>query len=120
MLALGDLELETADICKDEILEVTKRKFKSFGVKNLEIAMKEVENSFSDIKIIPKEEYKNRIDDAKILIPNKVNDQKVLAAVLASKPDYFITGDEDFHTKEIKSRIKVMRTREFLDMVKKL
>jgi len=120
LLSLGDLEFETAAICKEETLEVTKRKFKSFGVKNLETALKEVENSFADIKIIPKEEYENSIDDAKILIPNKINDQKVLAAALASKPDYFVTGDEDFHTREIKSKVKVVKTKELLEEINRL
>lgn len=42
------------------------------------------------------------------------NDQKVLAAVLQSKPSYFVTGNSDFFTRKIKSFVNVKTTREVL------
>ncbi len=114
LLALGDLEFVTADICKEEILEVTKRKYKSFGIKTLDIAVREVENSFADIEILPERKYKNRIDEAKIMLPNKINDQKILAAVLTSNPDYFVTGDKDFDSEGIKKGVNIVTTRNLL------
>lgn len=42
------------------------------------------------------------------------NDQRILAAVLYVKPDYFITGDKHFHTRRIKERIKIRNAQEVL------
>ena len=46
-----------------------------------------------------------------------IRDEKdipILASVLTSQPDCFVTGDRDFHTDEIKKRIKVITPGEFL------
>lgn len=46
-----------------------------------------------------------------------IRDEKdipILASVLLSQPDCFVTGDKDFHTDEIKKRIKVLTPAEFL------
>ncbi|ODS34932.1 MAG: hypothetical protein A7316_04685 [Candidatus Altiarchaeales archaeon WOR_SM1_86-2] len=114
LLSMEDVDLITADICKEEVLEVTKRKFRSFGVETLRIALEEVENSFSDVIIISENDYAHNIEKAKNLIKDKVNDQKVLAAVLTIKPDYFVTCDKDFDNVEIKNKINVVKTREVL------
>jgi len=115
LLSLEDVDLITADICKEEVLGVTKRKFRSFGVETLRIALEEVKNSFSDVIVISENDYAHNIEKAKDLIKDKVNDQKVLAAVLTIKPDYFVTGDKDFDKDEIKKEINVMKTREVLE-----
>jgi len=117
LLSTRDIELITAEICKEEVLEVTKRKFKSFGVETLRIALEEVENSFSDIIVIPESDYIHNLSKPECLIKDKkkVNDRKVLAAVLTVNPDYFVTGDSDFDTKEIKREINVVTTRAVLE-----
>lgn len=46
-----------------------------------------------------------------------IRDEKdipILASVLLSQPDCFVTGDKDFHTDEIEKRIKVLTPAEFL------
>ena len=117
LLATRDIELITAEICKEEVLEVTRRKFKSFGVETLRIALEEVENSFRDIIVILEDDYIHNIGKAEGLIKdkNKVNDRKVLAAALTVNPDYFVTGDSDFDTEEIKKEINVVTTRDVLE-----
>ena len=42
----------------------------------------------------------------------------ILAAVLYSKPDYFLTGDAHFFTGKIKSIIPVMTAKEFLSKIR--
>ncbi len=45
-------------------------------------------------------------------------DVPVLAAVLYSKPDYFLTGDGHFFTERIKSIVNVSAAKDFLGKVK--
>ncbi len=42
------------------------------------------------------------------------NDQKILAAILFSKPDYFVTGDKHFYNEKVKTKVKIRKTREIL------
>ena len=45
------------------------------------------------------------------------NDAEVLAAVLAVEPDYFVTGDGDFHAEEVSRRMEVVETTEALEEI---
>jgi predicted nucleic acid-binding protein len=48
-----------------------------------------------------------------------LKDVPILAAVLSVKPNYFLTGDSHFFTDKIKSVVKVITAKEFLDEIKK-
>lgn len=56
--------------------------------------------------------------EAKDLIRDE-KDIPILAAVLMTKPDWFVTGDPDFHTSRIKERINVVTPHEFLKKIRK-
>jgi putative PIN family toxin of toxin-antitoxin system len=45
-------------------------------------------------------------------------DKPILSSVILAQPDYFITGDHDFLTTEIKDLINVITIREFLEIIK--
>lgn len=69
-------------------------------------------------EIIFEEEFKCKFSEAIKLIKDK-KDIPILACALATKPDYFITGDKDFHTQEIKKKLKVVTPDEFLRLFRK-
>ncbi len=46
-------------------------------------------------------------------------DAPVLAAAILAKPDLFVTGDKDFFTDPVKSVVKVVTTREALEIMGK-
>lgn len=51
---------------------------------------------------------------------NVIRDKKdvpILVSALKASPDFFITGDKDFDSKEIKKMLNVIQTREFLNKV---
>jgi predicted nucleic acid-binding protein len=103
------LRLVTAEVCTRELEEVAVRKSGAFGVSN-EGAREMVGSALVDIDIVPAEEYDEMYDEAAEMV-GEGNDGKVLAAALAVEPDYFVTGDEDFHVEEVKERVNVVGTR---------
>lgn len=105
----------TADICKEETLEVVERKFDDLSSKSLAKVLEEVGLALIDIDIV--EEYEGKMEEAKRYIQGK-NDRKVLAAVLKVEPDYFITGDGDFHEKEIEEKVDMIKSRELLEKIR--
>lgn len=117
VLKLVDADIISADICYEEVLEVARRKFKNFRVEAKIIALEEVKKSFEGIKIIRENMYKGKMKEASKFVKGK-NDRKVLAAVLAVKPDFFVTRDKHFHTKKLKEKIRITRTRELLKSLK--
>ena len=114
LLSQSGLRLVTADVCKEELLKVTREKFDQFGSETSRVAVKEVEKSLIDIDFIPKEEYAQELEKAKTLI-NGENDRRILAAALYVKPDYFITGDKDFQSEEIQNILPMKSTRKVLE-----
>ncbi|OYT52992.1 MAG: putative toxin-antitoxin system toxin component, PIN family [Candidatus Altiarchaeales archaeon ex4484_2] len=98
---IGLIELTACDYIKKEVNEVVKRKFPESTHK-----VKEILDTLKTIKTQENKKALNIIRDPK--------DAPILATVLKYKPDYFITGDKDFHTKEIKNKIKVVTTKQFL------
>ncbi|MBL7206198.1 MAG: putative toxin-antitoxin system toxin component, PIN family [Candidatus Aenigmarchaeota archaeon] len=116
MVLSSNFKLLTSDVCKEEVLEVVKRKFRKFGFGTEKLAVEELLKSFADIEILKANDYMHKLDISKKLLKGK-NDQKILAAVLHSKPDYFVTGDSDFKTNEISKLAKVVSSRELLENV---
>ncbi len=105
----GKLTLVVSDFVLEELVDVAER----FGVPP------EISRDFlleTDLEVVYWKEYQNRIDESKNLIRDE-KDVPILAAVLASKPDYLITGDKDFHTTKIKNMIQIIRTLELLKLI---
>lgn len=117
ILDSGDFKLVTADICREETLEVVKRKFEDLSSRSLEKVLDEVEEALIDIELIEKEEYKDKIDETERCVDGK-NDVRVLAAVLAYDPDYFITGDGDFRNEDVEERVDIIKSRNLLEKVR--
>lgn len=114
LLKLPNVTFVTSDVNYHEVVEVVKRKFRKLHRKILETALEEVDRALQDIKIITDEEWVKKLAEAsKLLIAS--NDQKILAAVLTSKADYFVTGDRDFHKPKIRESVKVISTRKLLE-----
>ena len=91
------------------------RKFKSLKMEDKRIALMEIERSLVDLEVIVKEkDYKKSIEKAKKFIL-KEKDLKILAAVITINPDYFVTGDKDFHNFKIKQLVPVRYTKEVLN-----
>ena len=51
---------------------------------------------------------------------NHQKDIPILAAVLAAKPDFFITGDSHFFTARVKSVVTVKNSKEFLSTIQEV
>jgi predicted nucleic acid-binding protein len=75
-----------------------------------------MERALSDIGIIPRLSYNQKIKDAEKLISHK-KDIPILAAVLFAKPDYFLTGDVHFFADKVRKVVTVMTAKDFLDKV---
>ena len=115
LISLEDVDLYTSDVVIKEVKDVAMRKFKSLKVEDKRIALIEIERSLIDFEVIVKEkDYKRNIGRAKKLI-RKEKDSKILAAFLAINPDYFVTGDKDFHNFKIKQLVPVRYTKEVLE-----
>jgi len=112
-----ELKLVTADICREETFEVVKRKFEELSSKSLENVLEEVEEAIMDIEVIKEEEYREKMDAAERCLDGE-NDRKVLAAVLAYEPDYFITGDGHFHNEEVEAGVDMIRSRDLLEKIR--
>lgn len=108
-----EFDLLTCEDVIDELYYIVKKKLKYLTERTFEIALLEIEKALYDFTIIPKHKYLHKVEEAKTLIHHD-KDIFILAAVLYSKPDFFITGDSHFFTSEIKQKIKVMNSKEFL------
>ena len=109
------LRLVTAEVCERELTEVAERKADTFGVSESG-ARDMVEGALIDIDVTPEGRYGDRYDEAADFV-GEGNDAEVLAAVLAVKPDSFVTGDGDFHVDEVRDLVEVMETRELLESI---
>ena len=114
LLSPANLRLVTADVCQNELLEVTRRKFSQFGYETQKVALKEVKNSLIDVDVIVWNQYSSQLELARNLVTGE-NDQKVLAAALHVDPDYFVTGDQDFHQNDIRKMLPVKSTQEVME-----
>ncbi len=100
-----------------KLRRVVKKKLKYLKERTLEIALAETEKALSDIVIIPRAKYGHKMIEAKALMAHK-KDIPVLAAVLYSKPDYFLTGDAHFFTDKVTSVVPVFTAKEFLSKIR--
>ncbi len=98
----GTIELITCDFVIEEVKEVTRRKFP------------EKTDTVTDVLELITIVDAGDISRAKEMIRDK-KDAPVLAAAIKHQPDYFVTGDNDFHNTKIKEHVNVVKTREFLD-----
>jgi putative PIN family toxin of toxin-antitoxin system len=67
-------------------------------------------------RIISSKRYRGLIPSAARLIKDK-KDAPILACALAVRPDYFITGDKDFLTKEIRQKVNTVTPADFLNEI---
>lgn len=111
------MDIVTSEDVVDELKKVIGKKLKYLKERTFEIALSETEKALSDITVIPRTKYSHKVKDAEILIEHK-KDIPILAAVLYSKPDCFLTGDSHFFTDEIKSVVNVMTARDFLERIR--
>ncbi|MGA1843848.1 MAG: PIN domain-containing protein [bacterium] len=116
ILDLVELDLVTCEDVIDELRKVVKKKIKYLKERTLEIALVETERALSDIMIIQRAKYDNKMRETEILITHK-KDISILAAVLYSKPNYFLTGDTHFFSDKIKNIVNVMTTKDFLSKI---
>ena len=115
LISLENVDLYTSDVVIEEVKDVAMRKFKSLKMEDKRIALMEIERSLVDLEVIVKEkDYKKSIEKAKKFIL-KEKDLKILAAVITINPDYFVTGDKDFHNFKIKQLVPVRYTKEVLN-----
>ena len=112
LLKQADIVFLTSDVNYKEVVEVTKRKFRKLNKNILDYSLQKVEEAFIDIKIVDENIWKQKLETAARYL--KGNDQKILAAVLFSQPDYFVTHDRDFYKKDIENIINVVNTKTLL------
>jgi len=116
ILDLVEIDLITSEDNVAELRKVIVKKLRYLKERTLEIALAETERSLSDIEVIPRSKYGSKIKEASLLISHK-KDIPILAAVLAVKPDYFLTGDTHFFTEKIKKVVSVISAKEFLEKI---
>lgn len=95
ILDLVELDIVTSEDVVDELRRVVKKKLKYLQERTFEIAVSETEKALTDISIIPRSQYNHKLKEAGSLITHK-KDITILAAVLYTKPDFFLTGDAHF------------------------
>lgn len=117
ILDLVELDVVTSEDIVDELQRVVRKKLKYLKERTFEIAVAEIEKALTDISIIPRTKYNHKLKDAESMITHK-KDIPVLAAVLYTKPDYFLTGDAHFFTDKIKRVANVATAKEFLKKMK--
>ena len=112
-----ELDLVTSEDVVDELRAVVKKKLKYLKERTFEIAVDETNKALTDISIMPRSKYSHKLKQAESLIAHK-KDVPIMAAVLYSKPDYFLTGDAHFFTERIKSIVNVSAVKDFLGKIK--
>ena len=113
LLDTRGIRLITAEVCERELEEGSIRKADAFGVSE-EGALEILEGALVDIDVVPEEKYEKRYDEAVELV-GKGSDAEVLACALIVEPDYFVTGDKDFHTEEVREMVDVVETTDVLE-----
>ena len=114
LISLEEIDLYTSDVVIEELKDVAISKFRSLKMEDKRLALVEIERSLVDFElIITEKDYRKNILKAKELI-RKEKDSRILAAVLTISPDYFVTGDKDFHNPKVKQLVAVRYTKEVL------
>ena len=119
LLDMTGIDLITCEDVVEELQRITRKKLRYLSERSLEISLSELQRALSDIEIIPRVKYIKKIKTAEQLIGHK-KDVPILAAVLASKPDYFLTGDLHFFIEKVKKVVNVKTTKEFFAEIKSL
>jgi len=117
ILDMVELDLITSEDAVVELRRVVSKKLKYLKERTFEIALAEIEKALTDIVVIPKTKYSHKLKEAEFLIKHK-KDIPILAAVLYTKPDYFLTGDAHFFTDNIKKIVNVMTAGDFLSKIR--
>lgn len=117
VLEIVEIDLLTSQDAVDELDAVVRKKLRYLKGRTLEIALAEVERALSDITVVPRSKYSHRLKEADRLIGHK-KDARILAAVLHTKPDFFLTGDAHFFIEGIKEQFHVMTAKDFLGRLK--
>ena len=112
------MDLVTSEDNVAELKKVIIKKLRYLKERTLEIALAEAERALGDIEMVHQSKYSKKIKEASLLITHK-KDIPILAAVLAVKPDYFLTGDTHFFTEKVKGVIFVLSAKEFLEKIKR-
>ncbi|MDZ7687210.1 MAG: PIN domain-containing protein [Halobacteriales archaeon] len=115
LLDMRRMRLITAEVCEDELAEVAVRKADAFGVSK-EGAREMLEGALVDIDVVPEGKCDGRYGEAAEVV-GEGNDAEVLACVLSVEPDYFVTGDEDFHVEGVREMVNVVETTDVLGSV---
>ena len=71
VLDLVEFDLVTSEDVVDELRQVVRKKFKYLKERTFEIALSETEKALSDIKVISRAKYSNKLKEAEILINHK-------------------------------------------------
>lgn len=116
VLDLVEIDLITSEDVVSELRQVVQKKLRYLKERTLEIALLETERALSDITVIPRSSYSQKIKNAEKLISHK-KDIPILAAVLLAKPDYFLTGDAHFFADKVRKVVTVMTAKDFLDKI---
>lgn len=117
ILDMVELDLTTSEDVVIELQRVVKKKLKYLKERTFEIALAETEKALTDIIVIPRTKYNNKLREAEFLIRHK-KDIPILAAVLYVRPDYFLTGDAHFFVDSIKKYVNVVTAGDFLAKIK--
>ena len=117
ILDLVEVDLVTSEDVVEELRRVVRKKLKYLKERTYEIAIAETEKAITDISIIRREKYGHILKEAAAMITHK-KDIPILAAVLYSKPDYFLTGDSHFFTENITRIVNVATAKDFLAKIK--
>ena len=113
LISLSKIKQVTCDICIEELYDVVKRKLNYLDIESLRVALLEISRALKDFEIVRKESAIKYLPTASKLLVHK-KDQWILACVMKTKTDYFVTGDSYFHKKDIQSVVRVYHTRELL------
>lgn len=117
VLDIVEIDLLTCEDAVEELNAVVRKKLRYLKARTLEIAQAEIGRALSDITVIPKSRYGQKLKDAERLIRHK-KDARILSAVLYSAPDCFLTGDSHFFAESVQGAVRVMTATDFLRHMK--
>ena len=108
LLKLGirkEFEFVTSEDVIGELIEVLNRKFpeKVFFVKEF--------LKLAEVKVIASKDYEKLIERQKV---RDAEDKHVLAAAIAVKSDFLVTGDKDLFILKKRGRMAILTTKELL------
>lgn len=100
LLSLGGIKFVITEIIK-ELKKVVLKKFCFEDVEESRIIINGLKNAIVNFEVIKESEYCGYISEAKKYMATK-EDAKILTAVFAREPDFFMTSDKNFYKENIK------------------